>query len=318
MPPDAAAEEAPLKEWQAAVCKRFRETHPDLFRKKDALLFLHLTIVFLFLGVSTEVVILTPHVGFKILLGAANMFLWLSLVDATIHHHHTHHNAAHHAFAQKAVDLLYVLLVPAASRRRERHVVVHLNHYAHTLEPTDIDHLYGIQRFLRMKKDLWQRSLYFLEMTFIGGHVPGWEDARYATSVPVMQWNLADYEKVKKGETERARKIAVLHWGLFAVTVYAFPWFAWGWIFPFLFLRNWVHYLGQFQHYDERLLGAGRTIGSRAKTFCFSGGLNYLLAGEISGHFLHHLFPALPYYRVEQARKLFVNDPEAVRLFVTY
>jgi len=85
-----------------------------------------------------------------------------------------------------------------------------------------------------------------------------------------------------------------------------------------LLVKNWAHFLGQFQHYDERLSDSSRSVWNRTKTYRFSSALNYLLGGEISGHFLHHLFPELPYYNIERACRRFLKNSELSMLFVTY
>ena len=93
--------------------------------------------------------------------------------------------------------------------------------------------------------------------------------------------------------------------------------FVWAWAFPMLMVKNWAHFLGQFQHYDEALLNPGLSIWKRTKTFRIPVWLNYLAGGEISGHFLHHLFPEMPYYKVEEARRRLLANP-ALAQFAIY
>lgn len=298
--------------------ERFCAENPGLFQKDDRKLFLHLGLVLALLGISTAVVITAPFLRIKILLGAVNAFFWFTLVNVTIHHHHTHHNAAAGPFAKRLLDGLYLLVVPNAPKRLGRYTRAHLNHHARPFHETDIDHHYGTERYLAMMKGLGSRILYFLELTFIGGYVPGWEDYHYMNQVPLEEWNRKDYEKVKIIERRKARRAALLQWSLFSLLVWLYPAAAWGWAYPMLLVKNWAHFLGQFQHYDPRLLDPSRSVLNRTKTYRFPSWLNYLVAGEISGHFIHHLFPELPYYQVEEARRRFVNYPELSSHFVTY
>jgi len=275
-------------------------------------------IVLLLLFLSTVLVVLTPFLGLKIFLGVFNALLWFSLVNVTIHHHHTHHNATEHPFFKRFLDFLYVIAVPHAPQRRNRYTRAHLNHHARPFHETDVDHHYGKNRYLEMRKHLWTWILYFLELTFVGGHVPGWEDDRYMNQVPLEAWNQKDYEEVKREERRKALRLSLIQWALFGVALWTLPAVAWGWAFPMLLVKNWAHFLGQFQHYDDRLLDSTRTVWNRTKTYRFPRWLNYLVGGEISGHFLHHLFPELPYYKVESARRRFLEDPQLTRLFATY
>lgn len=303
---------------EVQAIERFRRSHPDLFQKKDTQLLRHLGTVIFLLSLGTLAAILVPSIGLKIAFGAVNAFLWFSLINATIHHHHTHHNAAGGRFAGRVLDLLYFIAVPNAPKRLSRYTRAHLNHHARPFHETDVDHHYGTERYLRMKKTLWSRFLYFLELTFVGSHMPGWEDDRYMNQVPLENWNRKDYERVKEEERKKSLRLALLQWGLFGVSLWIVPWLAWGWAFPMLLVKNWAHFLGQFQHYDGRLLDPSRSIWNRTKTYRFPSWLNYLAGGEISGHFLHHLFPEIPYYKVETARQRFDKDPELRALFITY
>lgn len=148
--------------------------------------------------------------------------------------------------------------------------------------------------------------------------MPGWEDDRYMNEVPLEKWARADYEKVKTLERKKALRLSSIQWGVFGILVWALPAVAWGWVFPTLLVKNWAHFLGQFQHYDERFLKPARSVWRRTKTYHFSSWINYLVGGEINGHFVHHLFPEIPYYYVEAARKRLLQDPELSKLFVTY
>ena len=303
---------------EIAALNRFRLENPDLFQKDDFRLSLHLGTVLLLLFFFTVVIVKTPLLWIKILFGGVNSILWFSLINVTLHHHHTHHNAAGRPFLKKLLDLLYVAVVPHAPKRLNRYTRAHLNHHARPFHETDVDHHYGKDQYLRMKKNLWTRTLYFLELTFVGGHVPGWEDDRYMNQIPLEEWKRRDYEKVKKEERKKALRISLIQWGLFGIFAWIFPVVAWGWAFPMLLVKNWAHFLGQFQHYDERLTAPSRSVWNRTKTYQFPAWPNYLLGGEISGHFLHHLYPELPYYKVESARQRLLQDPELSRLFVTY
>lgn len=297
---------------------QFRVQNPGLFEKDDSQLFLHLGTVLSLLAFSTFLVVTTDLGVVKIFLGAWNAFLWFSLMNVTIHHHHTHHNAAGHPFSKRFLDLLYLVAVPNAPKRRNRYTRAHLNHHARPFHETDVDHHYGTARYLEMIKRPWTRILYFLELTFIGGHVPGWEDDRYMNQVPLEEWNQRDYERVKAKEKKKALQLSLVQWGLFGVLLCLIPALAWGWAFPILLVKNWAHFLGQFQHYDGRFGDPARSILNRTKTYHFPAWLNYLAGGEISGHFLHHLFPELPYYKVESARRRLLGDPALTKLFATY
>ena len=170
------------------------------------------------------------------------------------------------------------------------------------------------------------KLLYFLELTFIGAHMPGWQDDQYMNQIPLENWNQEDYQKVKCEEKKQALKTAALQWGGFLLVLIVgkagrLPFLtalAWAWAYPMLLVKSWAHFLGQFQHYDERFLDPSRSIFQRTKTYRFPGWLNYLAGGEISGHFLHHLYPELPYYNVESARQRLVHDPELSQLFAVY
>lgn len=297
---------------------QFRVQNPGLFEKDDSQLFLHLGTVLSLLACSTTLVITTDLGVVKIFLGAWNAFLWFSLMNVTIHHHHTHHNAAGCPFSNRFLDLLYLVAVPNAPKRRNRYTRAHLNHHARPFHETDVDHHYGTSRYLTMMKNPWRRLIYFLELTFVGGHVPGWEDDRYMNQVPLEEWNQKDYERVKAEEKKKALRLSLVQWGFFGVLLWLIPALAWGWAFPILLVKNWAHFLGQFQHYDGRFGDPARSILNRTKTYHFPGWLNYLAGGEISGHFLHHLFPELPYYKVESARRRLLGDPALTKRFATY
>jgi len=310
--------EAFEKNEETAALKRFRAENPDLFRKDDGALLRHLGAVLSILFFSTALVIAVPWIWAKILLGAFNALLWFALINVTIHHHHTHHNAADSPSCRGLLDLLYLVALPNAPKRRNRYIRAHLNHHARPFHETDVDHHYGKDHYLKMMKSSWSKLLYFLELTFVGGYVPGWEDDRYMNQVPLEEWNRRDYERVKENERKKALGQSALQWVGFLILLRVFPPLAWGWAYPMLLVKNWAHFLGQFQHYDDRFLERSRSILNRTKTYRFPEWLNYLVGGEISGHFLHHLFPELPYYKVEEARRRLVRDPALSNLFVTY
>ena len=89
-------------------------------------------------------------------------------------------------------------------------------------------------------------------------------------------------------------------------------------LLPMILVKNWTGFLGQFQHYDHHLLDPARTKNNRTKTYRIPGFLNWLAGGEISGHFLHHIYPDMPYYNVERARRRLMRQPELVKLVVNY
>ncbi len=304
----------------------FRTANPDLFKKDDTLLLTHLGVVISLLIVSTAFAVTVPSLFFKIIFCLISGFLWFSLINVTIHHHQTHHNSAKSNFCKKILDLLYQIAVPNAPKRLNRYTRAHLNHHARPFHETDVDHHYGTTRYLAMMKKPWTKLLYFLELTFVGGHVPGWEDDQYMNTIPLEKWTRQDYETMKVVERKKAVNIALLQWGalvplLWLSTVKGW-WFlsliGWGWALPMLLIKNWAHFLGQFQHYDDSLRENSRSIWKRTKTYHFPGWINYLTGGEISGHFLHHLFPELPYYKVEAARKRLVANPELAKQFAIY
>ena len=248
------------KEEEVLALERFREENQDLFKKDDSKLLLHLGLVLLLLSASTLAIIFTPFLWAKIALGLWNALLWYSLINVTIHHHHTHHNATERPFTKRLLDILYFLAVPNAPKRLGRYTRTHLNHHARPFHETDVDHHYGKTHYLKMRKNLWTRILYFLELTFIGGNVPGWEDDRYMKQVPLEEWNQRDYEKVKEEEKRKTPRLSLIQWGLFGILLWLLPAFAWGWVFPMLLVKNWAHYLGQFQHYDDRLAEPARFV----------------------------------------------------------
>ncbi len=326
---------APPAEYRATeqeniILGRFRAAHQDLFQKNDARLFLHLGIVICLLTFGTVLAISVPWAPVKILIASVNALFWFSLINATIHHHQTHRNAAKNIFAKKFLDFLYLIVVPNAPKRLNRYTRAHLNHHARPFHETDVDHHYGKDRYLAMMGSPWRKLLYFLELTFVGAHVPGWQDDHYMNLIPLENWNRRDYQKVKAEERRQALKTAVIQWGGFLIALSAGELLkfnplgqflqaaAWGWAYPMLLVKNWAHFLGQFQHYDEKFLDSSRSILQRAKTYRLPRALNYLAGGEISGHFLHHIYPELPYYNVEAARQRFIEDPELSRLFASY
>ena len=311
---------------EEAALAGFRSANKDLFQKDDAQLYKHLAYVGGNFALGTLFAVTTPLVLFKILLGIWDGFLLFSLINVTIHHHHTHKNAAESETAKKLLDMIYLIVLPNAPKRKSRYTRAHLNHHLRPFHETDVDHHYGTQRFLRMMKNAFTAVLYFLELTFIGAHMPGWEDDRYMNEVPLEKWNQPDYEKIKAVEGKQALKTAALQWGAFLFALYIagayglflLEAFLWGWAFPMLLVKNWAHFLGQFQHYGETLLNPKISIWKRTKTFRIPSSLNYLAGGEISGHFLHHLFPELPYYKVEEARLRLLADPRLASEFAIY
>ncbi len=306
------------KEEENKALQRFRKENQDLFQKTDRDLTLHLGIVLFLLGLFTTGILTAPSVWIKVLLGTANAFLLFCLINVTIHHHHTHHNAAKHPFFKRVLDTLYLIVLPNAPKRLNRYTRAHLNHHARPFHETDVDHHYGKDYYLKTRENLWTHILYFLELTFIGGHVPGWEDDRYMNQVPLEEWNQKDYLRVKEEEQKKALRLSAFQWSGFFVLLFIVPWLAWAWAFPMLLVKNWAHFLGQFQHYDEKFVDPSRSVWNRTKTYAFPAWLNYLAGGEISGHFVHHLFPEIPYYHVESARRRLLKDPELRELFVTY
>ena len=296
----------------------FRRANPEFFKKDDALLFRHLGIVLSLLALSSAGGITAPGFALNAGFGTLSAFFWFSLINVTIHHHHTHRNAAKSEFAKKVLDFLYLISMPSAPKRLNRYTRAHLNHHARPFHETDVDHHYGTERYLAMRGKPLDRVFFFLELTFVGAHVPGWDDDRYMNQVPLEAWSRDGYRQVKAGEIRLARRTALWQWALFGAAAWFLPALAWGWAFPMLLVKNWAHYLGQFQHYDGRLLEANRSAWTRTKTFRVPAWFNYLAGGEISGHFIHHLFPEIPYYRVERARQRFLKDPQLAAVFAIY
>ena len=300
--------------------QRFKTENPKFFEKDEQALKRHLATVITFLVISTSVAVFSSSILVKILTGVVSAFFWFCLINVTIHHHLTHKNSAESDTMKKFLDKLYLVAVFNGPKRMNRYTRAHLNHHARPFHETDVDHHYGVKRFLAMEeKRSWKETLlYYLELTFVGAHVPGWQDDSYMNSVPLEKWTAEDYEKVKEKERQEARKVAVLQWGGFFIAAWLVPPVAWGWAFPMLLVKNWSHFLGQFQHYEGRLLDPSTSIYKKTKTFRVPSFLNYLTGGEISGHFLHHLFPEMPYYHVEEARKKFVAAPEFAAQFAIY
>src|SRR5579862_3506774 len=308
----AAATETEL---ELNALKKFRAGHPDLFKKSDGQLLLHLGIVLSILALLTYASVESTFLPLKILFAAIATFFWFSLVNVTIHHHTTHHNAAASPVLSKMLDVLFYL-VPA---RKSRYIRAHLNHHARPFHDTDVDHRFGTERYLAVKHSPVKKVLYFLELTFVGSFIPGLTEDTYLTEVPMDQWNIDDYKAIMRRERRNAMLFSAGLWIAFFLAARWLPWFGWGWLFPMLMLKNWAHFLGQFQHYDEQLLTeADRSVWRRTRTFHVPGWFNYLTGGEISGHFVHHLFPQIPYYKVETARKQLMSDPELAKLFVHY
>ena len=303
---------------QETRLEKFREENSDLFEKNDLALYAHLGMVLTLLAGLTTWVIATPEVWLKIPLVCVSVLLWFALINVTIHHHHTHHNAAKSRFAQGLLNLLYLLVLPNAPKRKSRYVRAHLNHHARPFHETDVDHHHGTNRYLALSRSLAGKIFYFLELTSVGAHVPGWQDDAYMNQVPLENWTRGDYEKVKEEERKEALKRAAFHWLLFLLGAWWIPPLAWGWGLPMLLVKNWAHYLGQFQHYDARFLNSSGTGLEKTKSFHVPAWLNYLSGGEISGHFLHHLFPELPYYKIEAARQRFLRDAYLSQTFVYY
>ncbi|HEX5105354.1 MAG TPA: fatty acid desaturase [Pirellulaceae bacterium] len=320
--PVGATDAAPLLsqnlDHESQALDEFRRANADLFGKSDLWLALHLAVVLTLLGLGTWAIVVVPLVWVKILLGPVNAFLWFCLGNVTVHHHHTHHNAAKSAVFKRLLDGLHFLVVPDGGRGLKRYRRAHMNHHLHPLSDSDVDHRYAQKHYQKMSKSVWTRIVYFLELTFIGGHVPGQKDEAYLNRVPIAKWNLAEYEKVKEREVRKAKRNSLIAWGIFLVVLFVFPPLAWAWIYPLILVRNWNGFLGQFQHYDEKLLASGRSKHNRTLTFRIPGWLNYLAGGEISGHFIHHIYPDMPYYHVESARRRLLRQPELVRLVVNH
>ncbi len=325
-----------LEETQAL--EKFKAAYPHFFQKSETKLLLHLSVVTVLLLASTFAAVNAEQISVKIVFGMASSFLWFCLMNVTLHHHLTHRNAASSSWAKRVMDFLYFLAVPNAPKRRSRYTRAHLNHHFRPFHETDVDHHYGAERYLRMKQNPVTLLLYFLELTFVGAHVPGWEDDRYMNQEPLETWNRQSYEAVKKVEQRKAIGIALIQWGGFIIAVMTPSFFlrleggglwrgivpamanifAWGWAFPMLLVKNWAHFLGQFQHYKMSFLTEESSLNRKTKSYHVPGWLNYLTGGEISGHFLHHLYPEMPYYHVEEARRKFTQDSELARLFVIY
>ncbi len=312
------AESTITLEQEDVLLQAFKAENKDLFQKDDLRLYIHLMLVGALLLNCTILAIALPFWPLKVIASAAAGFFWFCLINVTIHHHSTHKNAGQSETAKKILDWIYKIAVPNAPKRLNRYTRAHLNHHARPFHETDVDHHYGTQRYMRMTKDPWQKTLYYLELTFVGGHVPGWDDDYYMNTVPLEEWNREGYEKVKEKEVRKARLTALWQWALFLFSLKFLPWIAWGWALPMLLVKNWAHFLGQFQHYDDRLLNESASLNRRTKTFKVPALVNYLTGGEISGHFLHHLYPELPYYNVESARQRFIQKPELASTFAIY
>lgn len=302
---------------QREALRAFRSRYPTLFQKHDRLLLFHLISVIAPLLLFSALAVRLSWLPLKVISGTLAGLFWFALINVTIHHHTTHFNAAESAWTKSLLNGLY-FLVPNSGKRKSRYIRAHLNHHARPFHETDVDHLFGLERYLRMSQGLGRQILYFLELSFVGSYIPGWDEDAYMNKVPIDQWNLENYEAVMEKEKVRARWTALWQWGTFITTAYFIPLLGWGWIFPMLLVKNWAHYLGQFQHYDVRLLDGEKSIWQRTKTYRVPGWFNYLMGGEISGHFVHHLFPQIPYYKIETARKVIERDPELSKMFVNY
>jgi len=209
------------------------------------------------------------------------------------------------------------MVVPNPPKRLNRYVRAHLNHHARPFHESDVDHHYGLRRYKKMTAQLFTRLVYFVELTFAGRHVPGWEDDSCMNTIPLEKWNAEGYAAVMKRERKRALILSLVPWSGFEILLIIFSPLAWAWAYPMLLVKNWAHFLGQFQHHDERRLDEKRSVWKRTRTFHVPGWLNWLLAGEISGHFLHHIYPVMTYYNIEKGRRRFVRDSELAS-FLTY
>jgi fatty acid desaturase len=303
---------------EADAIEGFRKENAELFQKSDLRLMLHVGVALALLGAGTYAIIATPYLWLKILLGPLNGFVWFALGNVTVHHHHTHHNAAKSAICGHFLNLLHFVVVPDMGRHLKRYRRAHMNHHAHPLQDTDVDHRYSMEHYRRMSKNIWTKLLYYLELTFVGGHVPGRKDEGYLNRVAPADWSLEDYYKVKEREVRKAKRNSLIVWSIFLVCALFVPPLAWAFVYPLILVRNWSGFLGQFQHFDDELLDPSRTKNNRTKTYHVPSWLNYLAAGEISGHFIHHVYPELPYYNVERARKRLMRKPELARLVVNF
>lgn len=304
--PDATEETEALNEFVAS--------NADLFVRSDIRLCLHLATVIGLLGLGTWLIVTVPQIWLKVLLGPLNAFLWFALSNVTIHHHHTHHNAAKRPFFRRLLSLMHPLVVPTSLKNLRRFRRAHMNHHAAPLHDTDVDHLYGMQHYLRMSKNWRTRIVYFVELTFVGGHFPGPKDQTYINQVKVSDWNLKKYEQVKQIEVRKAKRDSLIAWSILLTAVFILPWLAWGWIYPLILVKNWSGFLGQFTHFDEELLQPHRSKNHRTRTARMPSWIDYLSAGAISGHFVHHLFPHLPYYNIERARRRILRQSRLARL----
>ncbi len=314
----AAARVKPHADDETLAFQAFRRANVELFEKNDFRLLLHVGTVLALMILGTYAIVTTPHLWLKLILGPVNAFFWFSLGNVTVHHHHTHHNAAKSEFCRRLLNALHFVVVPDGGRHLTRYRRAHMNHHSRPLEDTDVDHRYALAYHKRMSKNLWTKMIYYLELTFVGGHVPGRRDERYLNRTPPADWNLADYEKVKQIEVQKAKRNCLIEWAIVLVALVLLPGLGWGLLFPLILVKNWTGFLGQFQHYDEHLLDPVRTKNNRTKTFRIPSFLNWLAGGEISGHFLHHIYPDMPYYNVERARRRLMRQPELVRLVVNY
>ncbi len=313
---------------ETLALQKFKAENPQFFKKNDAALALHLAAVISLLALSTGFTLASPWLLGKLFFGAISGFLWFCLINTTIHHHQTHRNAAQGPLMKKVLDVIFLIALPNAPKRKIRYIRAHMNHHLRPFHETDVDHHYGTRQYFAMMKNFWTAFLYFAELTFVGAYMPGWEDERYMNEIPLERWNRRDYEAVKKLERKVAVREALLQWGAFLgalgiarlwpVSRGVLQTAMWGWAFPMLLVKNWAHFLGQFQHYHPEFPDEKISINRKTKSFHVPGWLNYLAAGELSGHFLHHLYPEMPYYYVEKARRKFSQNPELSRQFLIY
>ncbi|MEK6247076.1 MAG: fatty acid desaturase, partial [Planctomycetales bacterium] len=276
------------------------------------------TTLILLLVASVIAIVITPLLLLKIVLGPVIAFLWFALGNVTVHHHQTHHNATNSQFARRCLNAIHFVTLPDGGKHLKRYRRAHMHHHANPLHETDVDHRYAMEHYQSMSRNTWTKIIYYLELTFVGGHVPGQKDEDYMNRVPVADWKLKDYQQVKKREVQKAPRNAMIGWAIFLVTLLVVPGIAWGLIYPLLLLKNWSGFLSQFQHFDDKMLDSSRSRNNRTKTYWFPRLINWLAGGEISGHFVHHIYPELPYYNVEAARRRILQQPELVQLVVNY
>ena len=299
--------------------QEFREKYPHLLQKNDGLLLFHVFLcIFLYLGLAVTAA-LVPQLWVKILIGPCIAFCGYALGHASVHHHTCHKNCADSYLSKKILDFIYTVLelefVFDGGYNQRRFRRAHLHHHSQPLVPEDVEHLYVMKQWEKASKSTWTRILYFLDLAFIGAR----EDVvslEYINENPSYKWNMKDYEQAMKEEYKHNVRRSAIMWSICAMLLQVAPVVVWGFLYPMILGKNVFSVLGRFQHFDESLLDPKLSKHAKTLSIPCPTWLNYLSCGEITSHYVHHLFPDMPYYHLWRAHLEIIKDPEMEKMFV--